>query len=121
MRNVKRNGLFAPVTMSGYLVVQGIRVCCYTNVMSVSSAHAALMPLRLIVMIGGKVDVEGVFEYLRKLHRLWKHSSIKKRRCDKQITRQKKILIDKKNSNVWNGLLWKRTNAWGVDKRISIR
>lgn len=43
-----RRGLYAPTTLHGDLVVDGVVVSCYTNVLHPSTAHRLLKPLRVM-------------------------------------------------------------------------
>lgn len=49
---VRMEGMYAPTTFSGRLIVNGIRVSCYTSVLPVWFAHAALSPIRALFKAG---------------------------------------------------------------------
>jgi len=46
LRTVESRGIYAPLTMAGTVVADGIAASCYASVPSHSAAHAALAPVR---------------------------------------------------------------------------
>ena len=76
---VMGRGVFAPLTRSGTIVVDGVAASCYALVSSHGVAHASMAPLRLAASAGAPVDwwawssassVDGVHWYARLLSRL---------------------------------------------------
>lgn len=47
-----QRGLFNPHTMAGELIVDGVRVSCYTDTIESTLAHAMLAPLRAVYGVG---------------------------------------------------------------------
>lgn len=45
---VSMGGLYAPVTTSGVMIVDGFVVSCYTDVLAYQTAHALLSPVRVV-------------------------------------------------------------------------
>lgn len=48
-------GLYAPVTMSGVMVVDGVVVSCFTEIVKEPAAMALLAPLRWLFRSGGRL------------------------------------------------------------------
>lgn len=54
---VRSQGMYAPVTMSGYIVLEGgVVVSCYTNAVGEVTSHALLAPVRALFVMGLGVD-----------------------------------------------------------------
>lgn len=59
VQRVMREGLFAPHTASGQVVVDGFVVSCYTTAVKVAAAHAWLAPVRAAVALGVVDPLQG--------------------------------------------------------------
>lgn len=70
IRQEIRIGVFAPTTIDGTLVVNGIVVSCYTDIVPVWVAHAILAPLRGLYAVGG-----GLRHMLQRIDVLHKRSA----------------------------------------------
>jgi len=74
---VTSDGLYAPLTRSGRLVVDGILVSCYGTYASHTVAHAVLWPARveLLRKIWGSAlgsdSTKGIMPYAERLYRVW--------------------------------------------------
>lgn len=65
---VRRRGVYAPVTMSGNIVLEGgIVVSCYTDAVGVTSSHALLAPVRALFAAGLELDWCPFVDMFRKL------------------------------------------------------
>lgn len=53
LSRVRRSGLYNPHTLSGWLVVDGVAVSCYTTAVPPFAAHALLAPVRALYRTGG--------------------------------------------------------------------
>ena len=77
VHTVKKQGVFAPLTSCGTILVDGILASCYASVRSHVVAHAALAPLRLLTALrkhDTKQPKHGVHAYAALLHKIYKHS-----------------------------------------------
>lgn len=58
---VRNDGLYSPVTLSGDLVVSGIKTSCYTAAVAPTLAHMALWPARFAYSLGYDI-INGAFD-----------------------------------------------------------
>ena len=68
VRHVRSHGLYAPLTRSGTIVVDGVLASCYANFPNQCVAHVALAPLRLQCRFVKANIPKGVHPYARFLH-----------------------------------------------------
>lgn len=68
VRHVRSYGLYAPLTRSGTIVVDGVLASCYANFPNQRVAHTALAPLRLQSRFVKASIPKGVHPYARFLH-----------------------------------------------------
>lgn len=57
------NGVFAPLTENGTLVVDGIYVSCYAHTKCHTRAHNAFLPLRILAKVGHYCPRNGIHKY----------------------------------------------------------
>jgi len=74
---VTHNGLYAPLTRSGRLVVDGVLVSCYGTYVSHAVAHAVLWPARVDALRKvwgsglGTEGIVGIMPYAERLYHIW--------------------------------------------------
>ncbi|BAM80407.1 similar to hedgehog protein [Cyanidioschyzon merolae strain 10D] len=74
---VTHNGLYAPLTRSGRLVVDGVLVSCYGTYASHAVAHAVLWPARVDALRKvwgsglGTEGIVGIMPYAERLYHIW--------------------------------------------------
>lgn len=68
MTQVRSQGVYAPVMMSGYIVLEGgVMVSCYTNAIGEIPSHALLAPVRALHVAGLEMDWCPFVDVFRKL------------------------------------------------------
>lgn len=74
-------GVFAPVTTSGRMVVDGVVVSCFTTHVKPPSAQALLLPLRMVHVFGGKIGRRVLLERCVWLHRRSAAQAVRRVAC----------------------------------------
>lgn len=94
-------GVFAPVTTSGRMVVDGVVVSCFTTHVKPQSAQALLLPLRMVHIFGGKFGRRVILKQCVWLHRRSAAQAV--RRLARAYERLSRVLR-------WRSVVW---GAWG--------
>lgn len=74
-------GVYAPVTTSGRMVVDGVVVSCFTTHVKAQSAQALLLPLRMVHVFGGKIGRRVILKRCVWLHRRSAARAVRRLAC----------------------------------------